>query len=121
MRAKGISRAPSISKSTNKIGKTFFAKRLSKMVSAVSGVSVIAKTADCTLCGQEKFNATSAINMNIEDFGKVLAEEQLKHSFEKYLIIGFNSETGGDYSTNCDSEQLALLLAVFSEMYRENE
>jgi len=119
MRVKGINRAPSIFKSTNKIGKIFSAKRPSKMDSAMSGVFVAAKTADCTLCAQEKFNATFAINMSTKDFGKVLAEEQLKHSFEKYLIIGFNSDTGGEYSTNCCSEQLALLLAIFSELYKQ--
>ena len=119
MRVKGINRAPSIFKSTNKIGKTFSAKRPSKMDSAMSGVFVTAKTADYTLYAQEKFNATFAINMSTKDFGKVLAEEQLKHSFEKYLIIGFNSDTGGEYSTNCCSEQLALLLAIFSELYKQ--
>lgn len=59
--------------------------------------------------------------MNADDFGKVLAEEQLKQSFDKYLVIGFSAKNGGEYFSNCDAEQLALMLRLFSEIYKSNE
>ena len=59
--ARAINRAPLISKSTNKIGKTFSAKP-SLTVSAMNGRFASAKTVAWVSCGQEKFSATFATN-----------------------------------------------------------
>ena len=59
----------------------------------------------------------SSDNELVRKFGKYLAESHLETAFDKYLVIGFHSDAGGDYMTNCDSEQLALMLQLFSQMY----
>ncbi len=46
---------------------------------------------------------------------KILAEAHLESVFDKYLVIGFNVEAGDDVITNCDNEQLGLLLALFAQ------
>lgn len=53
----------------------------------------------------------------IRDFGKHLAQGNLETAFDRYLVIGFQQETGGDYVTNCSREELALMLQLFSEIY----
>jgi hypothetical protein len=49
------------------------------------------------------------------EIAKTLASAHLESIYDKYLVIGFNSETGGDFFSNCDQEQLGLLLMLFQE------
>ncbi len=51
---------------------------------------------------------------NIE-IAKNLASAHLESVYDKYLVIGFNTETGDDFFSNCDNEQLGLLLALFHQ------
>lgn len=53
----------------------------------------------------------------IRNFGKHLAQGNLETAYDKYLVIGFQQETHGDYVTNCSREELALMLQLFSEIY----
>lgn len=49
------------------------------------------------------------------EIAKTLAEAHLGSIFDKYLVVGFNIDTGDDVITNCNNEQLGLLLALFAE------
>lgn len=49
------------------------------------------------------------------EFGKALGVAHLESAFDKYLVIGFSVEKGSSYLTNCDKEQLELMLAMFFE------
>jgi hypothetical protein len=46
---------------------------------------------------------------------KTLACSHLESIYDKYLVIGFNTETGDDFISNCDDEQLGLLLMLFQQ------
>jgi hypothetical protein len=46
---------------------------------------------------------------------KALASAHLESIYDKYLVIGFNTETGDDFMSNCDDEQLRLLLMLFQQ------
>ena len=55
------------------------------------------------------------------EFGKVLAESHLETAFDKYIVIGFSMDKGEDYFTNCDAEQLQLLLSLFLGNFKKPE
>lgn len=49
------------------------------------------------------------------EVAKTLASAHLEHAYDKYLVIGFNTESGDDFFSNCDDEQLSLLLMLFQQ------
>lgn len=55
---------------------------------------------------------------NIE-IAKTLAEAHLESIFDKYLVIGFQTERGDDFFTNCTAEQLALMLSLFDQRLQQ--
>ena len=55
------------------------------------------------------------------EIAKTLAEAHLESIYDKYLVIGFHTETGDDMITNCDNEQLGLLLALFAQRVQESQ
>jgi hypothetical protein len=52
---------------------------------------------------------------------KALAEAHLGSIFDKYLVIGFNVETGEDVICNCTTEQLKLLLLIFQQRVQNSD
>lgn len=61
------------------------------------------------------------MDKNDIEIATVLAQAHLESVFDKYLVIGFNIEMGDSVITNCDNEQLGLLLALFAQRIQESQ
>ena len=51
--------------------------------------------------------------MDNKKIAEALSSAHLDTIFDKYIVIGFNTEAGLDTITNCNAEQLGLLLSLF--------
>jgi len=52
---------------------------------------------------------------SVVDIAKTLAEAHLESIFQKFVVIGYHTERGDEFFSNCNAEQLGLLMKMFGE------